>query len=47
MSFEDAEESIKQELLATARQKAIESKVNQLKILYPVDMPNNKSGIVT
>ncbi len=47
MSFEDAEELIRQELLNDARQSAIEKKVNQLKILYPVDMPGKNSGIIT
>ncbi len=46
MSFEEAEQIIKQELMAEARQKTIETKVNQLKILYPVDMEENNSGII-
>lgn len=46
MSFEDAEESIKQQLTADVRQKALESKVTQLKILYPVDVVDNGSGII-
>ena len=46
LSFEDAEEEIKQQLLSSARQAALDSKVNQLKILYPVEMPNKNSGII-
>ena len=46
MKFEDAQNSIKEQLMQTARQAALDSKVNQLKILYPVDMPKNDSGII-
>ncbi len=37
-SFEDIAAEIKEALLAEKRRKAYESKINQLKILYPVDM---------
>jgi len=37
-SFEEISSEIKNGLLAERRQKAYESKINQLKILYPVDM---------
>jgi len=47
LSFEEAKETIKNELMSAARQSAVDSKVNQLKILYPVDIKNNKSGIIT
>ena len=38
VSFEDAKAQIHERLLAEAQQKAYQSKMNQLKILYPVDM---------
>ena len=47
LSFEDAKDDIEHELLSAARQAAVDSKVNQLKILYPVDIKNSKSGIIT
>lgn len=47
LSFDEAKETIEHELLSAARQRAVDSKVNQLKILYPVDIKNNKSGIIT
>jgi len=37
ISFADAKESLGQKLLAEAQQKAYQSKMNQLRILYPVD----------
>ena len=37
MAFEEIAEEIKRALLAEKQQKAYESKINQLKILYPVD----------
>ncbi len=37
MAFEEIAEEIKRALLADKQQKAYESKINQLKILYPVD----------
>ena len=45
-SFEDAEDSIRHQLMSRAQQKAVESKVNQLKILYPVDIVKNDSNII-
>lgn len=38
MSFADVKEELKGGLLGQKRQKAYESKINQLKILFPVDM---------
>ena len=46
MSFEDAKEDIKQQLLNSTRQATLDSKVNQLKILYPIDMPDGNSDII-
>jgi peptidyl-prolyl cis-trans isomerase C len=37
MAYEQISEQIKNGLLGEKRQKAYESKINQLKILYPVD----------
>lgn len=37
MSFEEVKEGIKQQMLGEKQQEAYESKLNQLKILYPVD----------
>jgi len=37
VSFEEAKEVLSQKLLAEAQQKAYQSKMNQLRILYPVD----------
>ena len=37
VSFEDAKAQIHERLLAEAQQKAYQSKMNQLRILYPVD----------
>ncbi len=42
ISFEDAKAQLEQSLLAQAQQKAYQSKMNQLRILYPVDL----SGII-
>ena len=39
VSFNEAAEQIKQILLTEKRQKAYQSRVNQLKILYPVERP--------
>ncbi len=38
MAFEDVSEQLKEQLLAEKQQKAYASKINQLKILFPVDM---------
>ena len=38
MAFEDVSEQLKEQLLSEKQQKAYASKLNQLKILYPVDM---------
>ena len=37
MDFEDVKDQIKNVVINTKRQKAVQSKINQLKILYPVD----------
>ena len=37
MAFEDVSEQLKEQLLAEKQQKAYASKINQLKILFPVD----------
>lgn len=37
MSFDDVKEGLRQKLIAEKQQNAYESKINQLKILYPVD----------
>jgi len=38
MAYEDIAEQIKQKLLQDKQQKAYQSKINQMKILYPVDI---------
>jgi len=38
LAFEDIKEQLREQLLADKQQKAYVSKINQLKILYPVDM---------
>ena len=37
MSFEEVAEQLKEQLLSEKQQKAYASKINQLKILFPVD----------
>lgn len=37
MSFDDVKDQIKNVVLNEKRQSALNSKINQLKILYPVD----------
>ncbi len=37
LSFDEVKDGLKQQILAEKRQNAFESKINQLKIMYPVD----------
>ena len=40
MSFEEVKDGLRQQMLAEKQQNAYESKINQLKIMYPVDYAN-------